>query len=94
MQKDYVATYPNETIISYLLFKIRTLSLYRKRFLDMGNIRKNTKKIKQDVKSILSSRFNYLSPADKDKLLNGNDFVEVPTEELKRFRIDVYPYLM
>ncbi|RGM44064.1 MULTISPECIES: hypothetical protein [Bacteroides] len=60
----------------------------------MGNIRKNTKKVRQDIKSILKSRFDYLSPEDRDKLLNGNDFVEVPAKELKRLRIDVYPYLM
>lgn len=60
----------------------------------MGNIRKNTKKVRQDMKSILKSRFDYLSLEDRDKLLNGNDFVEVPAKELKRLRIDVYPYLM
>lgn len=60
----------------------------------MGNIRKNTKKVRQDIKSILKSRFDYLPPEDRDKLLNGNDFVEVPAKELKRLRIDVYPYLM
>lgn len=60
----------------------------------MGNIRKNTKKMKQDVTCILKSRFDYLSSDDKDKLLNGNDFVEVPAKELNRLRIDVYPYLM
>ena len=35
-----------------------------------------------------------LSKEDKEKLMSGSGFVEVPTEELKRLRIDVYPYLM
>lgn len=60
----------------------------------MGSIKRNTKKMKQDVKYILKSRFDYLSSDDKDKLLSGDDFVEVPAKELKRLRIDVYPYLM
>ena len=55
---------------------------------------KSTKKVKQDVQNVLKSRFDYLSPTDRDKLLNGNDFVEVPVKELNRLRIDVYPYIM
>lgn len=35
-----------------------------------------------------------LSKEDKEKLMSGSGFVEVPTEELKRLRIDVYPYLL
>ena len=35
-----------------------------------------------------------LSTEDKEKLMSGSGFVEVPTEELKRLRIDVYPYLL
>ncbi len=30
----------------------------------------------------------------KEKLMSGNGFVKVPTEELKRLRVDVYPYVM
>lgn len=60
----------------------------------MGKMGKSTKKVKQDVQNILKSRFDYLSPTDRDKLLNGNDFVEVPVKELNRLRIDVYPYIM
>lgn len=60
----------------------------------MGKMGKSTKKVKQDVQNVLKSRFDYLSPTDRDKLLNGNDFVEVPVKELNRLRIDVYPYIM
>lgn len=60
----------------------------------MGKMGKSTKKVKQDIQNILKSRFDYLSPTDRDKLLNGNDFVEVPVKELNRLRIDVYPYIM
>ena len=31
---------------------------------------------------------------EKEKLMSGNGFVKVPTEELKRLRVDVYPYVM
>lgn len=35
-----------------------------------------------------------LSKEDKEKLMSGSGFVEVPTEELKCLRIDVYTYLL
>lgn len=60
----------------------------------MGRVGKNTKKVKQDIQSILKSRFDYLSSSDRDKLLTGNDFVEIPAKELSRLRIDAYPYIM
>lgn len=34
------------------------------------------------------------SPKEKEKLLSSEGLVEVSAEELKRLRIDVYPYLM
>ena len=34
------------------------------------------------------------SKEEKEKLLSGTGFVKVLDEELKRLRIDVYPYLM
>ena len=60
----------------------------------MGNIRKHTKNTKQDSMQILKHRFSYLSSEERDKLLYGDDFVQIPTQELKRLRIDTYPYLM
>jgi hypothetical protein len=35
-----------------------------------------------------------LSEEDKAKLRSGEGFVQVPSEELKRLRVDVYNYLM
>ena len=35
-----------------------------------------------------------LTKEEKEKLMSGNGFVKVPTEELKRLRVDVYPYVM
>ena len=60
----------------------------------MGNIRKHTKNTKQDYMTVLKHRFSYLSDKERDKLLYGDDFVQVPTQELKRLRIDTYPYLL
>ena len=42
----------------------------------------------------LSKISGTFSAAEKEKLLSGNGFVRVPTEELKRLRIDAYSYLM
>lgn len=62
----------------------------------MGNLKKT-------IKSRQALRGNFVnfdklagtfSPKEKEKLLSGEGFVKVPTEELKRLRIDVYPYLM
>lgn len=59
----------------------------------MGKILDNSK-TKQNKQQKLESHFSYLPKEERDKLLYGTDFVKVPTEELKRLRIDVYPYLM
>ena len=42
----------------------------------------------------LSKISGTFSVEEKVKLLSGNGFVKVPTEELKRLRIDAYSYLM
>ena len=42
----------------------------------------------------LSKISGTFSAEEKVKLLSGNGFVRVPTEELKRLRIDAYSYLM
>ena len=45
-------------------------------------------------KAILEECFSYLSKNERDKLIYGDEFVKVPSKELERLRIDVYPYLM
>lgn len=60
----------------------------------MGKIQNRIKKIKRDKDAELEKRFAYLSKEEREKLIRGTDFVKVPMEELKRLRIDSYPYLM
>lgn len=60
----------------------------------MGKAVKRTIRTKQDWETILNERFSYLSEEEREKLLNGDAFVKVPSRELKRLRIDAYPYLM
>lgn len=59
----------------------------------MGKIQNNVA-TQYDKQQELENRFAYLSKEERDRLLYGNDFVKVPTEELKRLRIDGYSYLM
>lgn len=59
----------------------------------MGNLRRNCKS-KEEMQAILEKRFDYLPKEERDKLIYGTEFVKLPKEELKRLRIDVYPYLM
>ena len=59
----------------------------------MKNLHRNYKS-KEEIQASLEKRFDYLSKEERDKLIYGNDFVKVPNEELKRLRIDSYPYLM
>lgn len=58
------------------------------------NIRNTIKKVQSDLDAKLNMRFDYLSKEEKEKLLYGDDFIKVPDKELKRLRIDAYPYLM
>ena len=67
------------------------VSLYYK---IMGKVVKRKVRTQKDSEAILEKQFSYLPKAERDKLLYGNEFVEVPTQELARLRIDVYPYLM
>lgn len=62
----------------------------------MGNLRKYIKDGKASKENIVNvdDIAGNLSKEEKIKLLSGDGFVKVPTEELKRLRIDVYPYLM
>lgn len=60
----------------------------------MGNLKKA-------IKSRQAFRGNFINIDElagtfspKEKLLSGEGFVKVPTEELKRLRVDVYPYLV
>ena len=62
----------------------------------MGGLKKKVKSskvLKENVVN-LEDIAGTLSKEDKEKLMSGSGFVEVPTEELKRLRIDVYPYLL
>ena len=45
------------------------------------------------LKTSISFQLNR-TKEEKEKLMSGNGFVKVPTEELKRLRVDVYPYVM
>lgn len=62
----------------------------------MGDVKKkvgNSKILKGNVVN-LEEIAGTLSKEEKEKLLSGIGFVKIPTEELKRLRIDVYPYVM
>lgn len=62
----------------------------------MGDVKKkvgNSKILKGNVVN-LEEIAGTLSKEEKEKLLSGTGFVKIPTEELKRLRIDVYPYVM
>lgn len=62
----------------------------------MGNVKKILKDnstLKRNVVN-LEEIAGSLSKEDKEKLLSGAGFVKIPTEELKRLRVDVYPYIM
>lgn len=63
----------------------------------MGNLKKNLKNssrvLKRNVVN-LDEIAGSFSEEEKKKLLSGSGFVKIPTEELKRLRIDAYPYLM
>ena len=51
-------------------------------------------KTSEKWQAILEECFSYLSKNERDKLIYGDEFVKVPSKELERLRIDVYPYLM
>lgn len=59
----------------------------------MGIARKNIKS-KEQLQAEMEIRFSYLPEEERKKLIYGKEFVKVPTRELKRLRVDVYPYLM
>ena len=61
---------------------------------NMGKSSKRTVRTKQDWEAILNDRFSYLPQEEREKLLKGDAFVKVPSQELKRLRIDAYPCLM
>lgn len=42
----------------------------------------------------LSKIAGHLTDSEKTKLQSGDGFVKVPSEELSRLRVDVYPYLI
>ena len=59
----------------------------------MGRFKLRIKDIDQ-INKELEDRFSYLPKEERNKLIYGDDFVPVPKQELKRLRIDSYPYLM
>ena len=62
----------------------------------MGNLKRNKKNSRILKKNVvnLNEISGTLSKEEKEKFMSGNGFVKVPTEELKRLRVDVYPYVM
>lgn len=64
------------------------------RIMGKDKIVKHKFKTPEEWQAILEERFSYLPKEERDKLIYGNEFVKVPSEELARLRIDVYPYLM
>ena len=62
----------------------------------MGNLKRNIKNSRILKKNVvnLNEISGTLSKEEKEQLMSGNGFVKVPTEELKRLRVDVYPYVM
>lgn len=69
------------------------LSLHGIKLLVMGKLQ-NIIDVQCNKQQELEVHFAYLPKEVREKLLYGDDFVKVPTEELKRLRVDVYPYLM
>lgn len=61
---------------------------------NMGKSIKRTIRTKQDWEAILNERFSYLPREEREKLLKGDAFVKVPSQELQRLCIDAYPCLM
>ena len=51
-----------------------------------------------DKESVMNASYCFLcvglSQVDHEKIEKGDEFVTVPSAELKRLRVDVYPYLM
>lgn len=60
----------------------------------MGKMVKKTVKSKRDWMEVLNARFAYLSQEERERLIEGETFMKVPSKELKRLRVDSYPYLM
>lgn len=60
----------------------------------MGKTSKKMQKSTQEWKAVLDTRFDYLSPVERKRLVEGDSFVKVPSKELKRLKVDAYPYLM
>lgn len=67
--------------------------MWTKNQIVMGNLHRNYKS-KEEMQALMKKRFDYLQKKERDKLVNGKEFVKVPNKELQRLRIDVYPYLM
>ena len=60
----------------------------------MGKMVKRMVKSKQDWMEVLDARFAYMSQEERRRLIEGETFMKIPSKELKRLRVDAYPYLM
>ena len=62
----------------------------------MGNVRQTVDDItqRQQVMEVISKIAGQLTSDEIATLLSGDGFVRVPTEELRRQRVDAYAYLM
>ena len=53
---------------------------------------------KADKESVMNPSYCFmcigLSQVEHEKIEKGDEFVTVPSAELKRLRVDAYPYLM
>ena len=59
----------------------------------MGLLCRNLKS-KEQLQAEMEKRFCYLSKEERNKLIYGKEFVRQPSEQLKRQKVHVYPYLM
>ena len=62
----------------------------------MGNLKRNIKNSRILKKNVvnLNEISGTLSKEEKERLMSGNGFGQVPPEELKHIRVDVCPYVM
>lgn len=72
------------------------IPLYHRKNSYMGNLKRHIKKTRSNKKNSVdvTKIAGTLSEKEKEVLLDGSGFVKVPTEELKRLRVDVYSYLL
>lgn len=64
--------------------------------MNMGRLKKTMKKDGKYTKNVVDVEAiaGTLSDKEKEKLLSGDGFVKVPSEELLRIRVSSYSYLL